>query len=385
MKKKEFYLTLMALSLSLLSPSCTKEGGEATPGGSVEHPEEPVNPPASDEWEFDEDKAETLVFTQAEAQYIGDDIGEGASDHWIVTLTGAAGGEELVLELNAAFNEKQEADLSLLNASYRTQSSASDYSAGTFGPGESYRLDAPNEPQYVPQGTWLRLGEKGSIDYLYMGSIEVGETGISGILVGDMFRKRNFRYEGTIDIVPIQTHRVPNSTIGSDVAFDSSHFTSVSVEDLGDSFVAGTGTYKAFKVKATSGNVKLNRKGYDYYFDGTGDFVQIYLFVSPDASVAAVPEGEYTAVELGEHGGPIKGDLLPFRYWPGMPDQFSDFTGSWYISVKDGKWDKYARLAGGSVKVSVGTDGKRALTFDMTDCNEPANKVSGNIETFKTL
>ena len=77
MKKKEFYLTLMALSLALLSPSCTKDGGEATPGGSVGHPEEPVNPPASDEWEFDEDKAETLVFTKAEAQYIGDDIGEG--------------------------------------------------------------------------------------------------------------------------------------------------------------------------------------------------------------------------------------------------------------------------------------------------------------------
>lgn len=376
MNRKDFYLPAAALALAILAPSCTKDGGEVTPGGSIE---QPVNPPASDEWKFDEDKAETLVFTKAEAQYIGDDIGDGSSDHWIVTLSGGADGEELALELSAVFNEEQKTDLSLLYATYRTQSSASDYSAGTFGPGESYKLDAPNEPRYIPQGTWLKLGTDGAIDYLYMGSVEVSETGISGILVGDMFRKRNFRYEGAIDIVPVQIHRVPNSNITSDVSFDGSHFTSVSVEDLGDSFFAGTGAYKALKVKATSGDVSLSKKGYDYYFSGTGDFIQIYLFVSPDASADAVPVGEYNAVELGAHGGPVKDDLLPFRYWPGMPDQFSEFTGCWYIGVKDGKWDEYARLAGGSVWVSLGTDGKRVLTFDMFDCNEPANKVSGSI------
>ncbi len=375
MNRKEFYLSAAVLALAILAPSCTKEGGEVTPGGSTE---QPVDPPTQDEWNFDEDKAETLVFTKAEAQYIGDDIGEGSSDHWIVTLTGTAG-EELALELNAAFNEKQEADLSLLYATYRTQSSASDYSAGTFGPGDSHRLDAPNEPQYVPQGTWLRLGENGAVDYLYMGSVEVSETSISGILVGDMFRKRNFRYEGSIDIVPVRIHRVPNSTISADITFSGSHFTEVSGDDLGDSFVAGTGTYKALKVNAVSGDVKLGRKGYDYFFDGTGDFVQIYLFVSPDASSDAIPEGDYIAVETGEHGAPVKDDLLPFRYWPGMPDQFTRFSGCWYIGVKGGKWDKYARLAGGSVKVSVGADGRRVLTFDMLDCNEPANKVSGSI------
>ncbi len=378
MKTGKLYRIALILSLTVLAASCSKDNGAETPSAPSGQPSEPSSP--DEPWSFDEDKAETLVFTGAEAQYVGDDIGEGSSDHWIVTLTGGADGEVLALELNSPFNAEQKADLSLLYASYRTQASASDYSAGTFGPGDSHRLDAPNEPQYVPQGTWLRLGgNDGPIDYLYMGSVEVGKDGISGILVGDMFRKRIFRYEGPIEIVPVRTYRIPNSTIDSDLSFDASHFTSVAVDDLGDSFFAGTGAYKALKVKASSGDVRLNRKGYEYFFDGTGDFIQLYLFVSPDASAEAVPEGTYVPVETGDHGGPIKDDLLPFRYWPGMPDQFSEFTGCWYIGVKDGRWDKYARLEGGSVSVSRTADGHLVISFEMLDCSSPAKNVSGSI------
>lgn len=379
MKKKNF-ITCGILFAALLAGgvSCTKDSG--TPdGGTAEEPSRPSDPVTpEDPWHFDEDKAETLVFTKAEAQYIGDDIGSGESDHWIVTLYNSDG-EELALELNGAFSSEQKADLSLLYADYTSPQSSSDYSAGTFSIGSADYVNSPDGNVTVPTGTYCKFSSDGAekVDYLFTGSLKVSPEGISGLLSGDMFRKRHFTFEGGIDIVPVKIYRFPNSTLGSDIGFTASAFNHLEIVDItSEKYAFKADKMRAFRLRVYNGDISMKKVLNDWEFAGSGDFLQMVLFVAPDAS--EIPEGEYVPASMSSVGWVDSECFAPFYFRPGTPDVFTSLDGCWYVGVKDGKWSSYARLEGGSVTVSV-VDGKRVLRYDFADCLEPAHRVSGEV------
>ena len=382
MKKKHLLAGGILLAALLVGGvSCTKDSG--TPdGGTTEKPSQPSTPETpvypEDPWHFDEDKAETLVFTKAEAQYIGDDIGAGESDHWIVTLYDAES-NELALELNGAFNSAQKADLSLLYSDYTAPQSSSDYSAGTFSIGSADYVNSPDGNVNVPTGTYYKFTSDGSekVDYLFVGSLKVSSEGISGLLSGDMFRKRHFTFEGGIDIVPVKIYRFPNSTIDSDLEFTASTFNHVEIEDVtAEKYAFKADKMRAFQLRAYNGDISMTKVRYDWAFSGSGDFLQMVLFVSPEAS--EIPEGTYGPASMSVEGFVDSECFAPFYFRPGTPDVFTSLDGCWYVGVKDGKWGNYARLEGGSVTVSV-ADGKRVLKYDFLDCSEPARHVAGSI------
>lgn len=381
MKKIHFFVgIILAAALFVAVPSCTKDGG--TPdGGSTEKPEGPSTPetPGEDSWHFDEDKAETIVFTRAEAQYIGDDIGSGESDHWIVTLYNSEGGE-LALELNGAFSSEQKAELSLLYADYTAPRSSSDFSAGTFAIGSADYVNSPDGNVTVPTGTYLKFNKDGSeqVDYLFVGSLKVSSEGISGLLSGDMFRKRHFTFEGGIEIVPVKLYRFPNTTIDSNLEFSASTFTKAEITDVtAEKYSFKADKMRAFQLRVYNGDISMTKVRYDWEFSGSGDFLQMVLFASPDST--EIPEGTYAAASMSPEGFVDSECFAPFYFRPGTPDMFTSLDGCWYVGVKDGKWSRYARLEGGSVSVSV-VDGKRVLRYDFADCADPAHHISGLIE-----
>ena len=380
MKKKHLLAGGILLIVLLVGGvSCTKDSG--TPdGGATDKPSQPSTPETpQDPWHFDEDKAETLVFTKAEAQYIGDDIGAGESDHWIVILYNADG-DELALEFNGAFNSEQKADLSLLYSDYTAPQSSSDYSAGTFSIGSADYVNSPEGNVNVPTGTYYKFTSDGieKVDYLFVGSLKVSSEGISGLLSGDMFRKRHFIFEGGIDIVPVKIYRFPNSTLDSDVEFTSSVFNHVEVTDItSEKYSFKADKMRALQLRAYNGDISMKKVLSNWEFSGSGDFLQMVLFVSPDSS--EIPEGTYAPASMSPEGWVDSECFAPFYFRPGTPDVFTSLDGCWYVGVKDGKWGRYGRLEGGSVTVSV-VDGKRVLKYDFLDCSDSAHHVSGSLE-----
>lgn len=373
------YLCTLFSALLVGGVSCTKDSG--TPdGGATDKPSQPSTPETpQDPWHFDEDKAETLVFTKAEAQYIGDDIGAGESDHWIVILYNADG-DELALELNGAFNSVQKADLSLLYSDYTAPQSSSDYSAGTFSIGSADYVNSPEGNVNVPTGTYYKFTSDGieQVDYLFVGSLKVSSGGISGLLSGDMFRKRHFTFEGGIDVVPVKIYRFPNSTLDSDLEFTASTFNHVEIEDVtAEKYAFKADKMRALQLRAYNGDISMTKVRYDWAFSGSGDFLQMVLFVSPEAS--EIPEGTYGPASMSIEGFVDSECFSPFYFRLGTPDVFTSLDGCWYVGVKDGKWGRYGRLEGGSVTVSV-VDGKRVLRYDFLDCSDPSHHVSGSLE-----
>ena len=71
-----------------------------------------------------------------------------------------------------------------------------------------------------------------------------------------------------------------------------------------------------------------------------------------------------------------KESIVPFRVVEGAADVFEYNTGTWYQEIDDGMWISYGRITGGTVCVDRDGDA-HTLTIELTDCGEPAHRVSG--------
>ena len=370
MKSKALVLAALALMAG-----CTRESADPTP-----------DPVPEDPWSFDEDEQELLVFTKAEAQYVGDDVYAQTSDHWIVELTDEKG-DTLALELNSRYNPEQKADFSYLYGSYHEPQNNGDFSEGTYSYGEVYGLDAPGKVVYIPLGTYYQyVDENGqtAVDYLFMGTATLSEDGVQGTLVGEAFQKRVFCYEGSIAEVPVRYRGYPNTNLTSDVEVND--LTVMKIRDWGNYFYLTdenyneVTTYRYFEILLSSGDVGRTIDSWTgkYVMSGTGDFVKIGLLTTYDATSSTIPEGEYTVAPANEYGGIAREDIVPFRFQSGVPDVFGKQKGGWYVGVQDGAWSRYARIDGGTVTVGV-QDGVRILSFEFLDCADEPRKITGSV------
>ncbi len=375
---KRNFLLFGALAASLLlSAGCEKENTEPTP-----------TPAPEDNWTFDGDEATVLEFTKAEAQYIGDDTYSEISDHWIVELTNEKG-DTLALELNAKFNSAQTCDFSFLYGSYGAPQNNGDFSEGTYCYGEAHSIDGPGTIVYIPLGTYYQFkNEEGntSVDYLFMGTVTLSEDGIQGTLVGESFQKRTFTYTGSTVEVPVRFRGYSNTNLTSDVTLNDLGV--MRIRDRGNFFWLtdennnDVTTYRYIELLLSDGNVtrNINSSTAKYVMAGTGNFLKLGLLVNYDATVSTIPAGEYTMAPANEYGGIDRDEIVPFRFQAGVDDSFGKQNGSWYVGLTDGVWSQYARIAGGTITVSVKDDGTRVLSFELLDCASDPKKISGSIE-----
>lgn len=353
--------------------------------GCVQKTAPEVDP--EDKWSFDEDEAVLLEFTKAEAQYVGDDVYAGVSDHWIVELSNEKG-DTLGLELNSKYNPSQTADFSYLYGTYHAPQNNGDYSEGTYCYGDPYSLDAPGKVVTIPLGTYYQYhGESGEtlVDYLFMGTATLSQDGIKGTLVGEDYLKRVFTFTGSVQTVPVRYRGYPNTNLTSDVTLEDMSL--LKIRDMGNYFYVkdeynnDVTTYRYFEILFSSGDVRrdIDLTTAKYVLSGTGQYLKIGLLVNYDATISSIPEGEYTMAQTNEYGGIPREDIVPFRFQAGVPDVFGKQSGSWYVDVKDGEWSRYGRIAGGTVRVSV-EDGRTVLTFNLKDCGEEPKNITGSIK-----
>ncbi len=340
-----------------------------------------------DKWSFDEDEVTLLEFTKAEAQYVGDDVYAGVSDHWIVELSNEQG-DTLGLELNSKYNPAQTADFSYLYGTYHAPQNNGDFSEGTYCYGDPYSLDAPGKVVTIPLGTYYQYhGESGEtlVDYLFMGMANLSQDGIKGTLVGEDFLKRVFTFTGSVRTVPVRYRGYPNTNLTSDVILEDMSL--LKIRDLGnyfyvkDEYNSDVTTYRYFEILFSSGDVRrdIDLTTAKYVLSGTGQYLKIGLLVNYDATISSIPEGEYTMAQTNEYGGVPREDIVPFRFQAGVPDVFGKQSGSWYVDVRDGEWSRYGRIAGGTIRVSV-ENGSTVLTFNLTDCGEKPKNIKGSIK-----
>lgn len=339
--------------------------------------------------------SETIVFTNAELVYNGDDGYTEISDAWTLKLytdmpvdesgNPVGAGQLMQISVNAALNAEQTPDPSLLTGSYREQSSTGDFAVGTFNSGYLVTLDMPNGTLELPDGSFFGDIPEGSTEYtpdlLRDGTLKIeyksdGTLAVSGILVGTEFVKRRFSFRGAVEIVDRSEVQIPNSTLTEDVV-DLSTLTQTRLRDRGDSFMLGTESYRLFEIMLAEPSVDLT----SIYPAGSGQVLRLELYVGWDAVAdEGIPAGEYIAAKRVS-GGIDKSDIVPFRVVAGEPDNFNTPSGSWYQTLADGLWgERYARIADGTVKVER-PDGGHRLIIDLLDCNDPAHRICGTWES----
>lgn len=387
---KRTLLCLMALSFFV---ACQKQ---ETPSPENPQPETPApgNPYAEPEPEY-------VTFTGARLEYKGDDGYTGISDEWVLLLyteNYPAGPSQVMrLDFNARYKPEQVADMNYIVGSYEEQYSTGDFSAGTFNWGQMFRMELPGGSVEVPDMSYYGDIPDGETDFepdllregvfLISAAEPDGNYTVEGILVGTKYRKRYFSYTGPLEAQSYVDPAMPNSTLKSDLSL-SGLFSKIRVYDRGNVFflpplsdgedpsLPNATSYRYFECYLADDGIDFG----PLVPGGNGNLLQLDLLV-PYASQAAdgIPAGEYT-VSHRYGTGIDRGDILPFRFLEGAPDQFARPAGSWYRSLKDGEWgDAYARITDGTVKVER-TGGKHRITVDLLDCGTPQHRISGSLE-----
>ena len=193
------YVTLIG-TLLFLSISCEK----------------PDNGSSETETGFTEPVPTSVVFTNAEFIYNGDDIGEATSDGWVIKLytdmeideAGAPVGPGCVVQmlLNVRYDDTQSADADFLPGTYSEMYNSGNFAPGTFVSGYMTSIDLPGGDRiYLADATYYADVKEGSTEMDYdmidEGAVRIlknedGTYTVEGILVGKKFTKRYFSWTG---------------------------------------------------------------------------------------------------------------------------------------------------------------------------------------------
>lgn len=346
---------------------------------------------------FIEKEATTITLTEAEVYYNGDDIGDAASDGWLVKLytdmemdqmgNFVGPGSVIQLLLNVAYDSEQRPNLAKLVGEYSAQSNSGDFSSNTFVYGYMDYIDLPDGRHERPDATFYASLAEGSItmdiDLIDDGKVVIVENAdgtltIKGTLVGKQCRKRNFEWTGNVEPKSQVVERVPNSLLTSDLQL--TNLTKAHLQDRGDSFYLGNDSYRTILVFLAEDSISFewgNPKG-------SGNVLRLELLVPWETDLAedGVPAGEYPMLTRNADTSFDKESITPFHSISGLPDSFTVpyWSGAWYVKYADGKWgDSYARIDGGVVVVERGEDGSHRFICDLTDCSSPGFAIKADV------
>lgn len=312
---------------------------------------------------------ELRVYTDMELDDFGNPIGEG---------------HLLSLDFNTELLDESEEDITIPSGVYRAAPNNHSFSPFTFNYGYEVRLDLPEGIITVPRGSFYgELGEgetEYEADLLREGffSISQDENGvytIEGQVIGDMFLKRNFKFVGELDVIDASTTPpAPNTNLNQDVTL--SNLKQARLQDLGDIFFIQDNSYRAFELHLASEDCDLTQR-----WPTTGEYLQILLLVNWDADVNnGIPEGEYLTPESEfGNGGLYRDDIRPYIVRPGVPDKFSQPSGTWYMSYVENRLSRYGRLNGGRVVVEREGSAHR-IQVELMDCSETPYRVEALFE-----
>lgn len=387
-----------AALLGLFAFSCI-EPEPVIPEEPEEIPEQKPDENPKDDPGFIEAVPDTVTFTNAEFIYNGDDIGEATSDGWLVKLytdmdideTGAPIGPGQVVQilLNAPYNAEQTADPEHLTGVYSEMFNSGDFSAGTFVSGYLQYIDLPGERLEVADGTFYADLAEGSTDMDYdlidEGAVRIASAGngtytIEGILVGNKYTKRYFRWSGSIEARDNAPEQTPNSTITQDII--NGNFTQAILQDKGDCFYLGDNSYRCVLLYLTEPTVSESEYPGGRP-EGNGAVLRLEMLVPWDIDINkdGIPAGTYNMTQRNPDTSIDKDKIVPGVAIPGLPDEFAAWkvSGSWYYELENSEWTKtYARIDSGSITVDRGADGSHTVTYDLYDCQSNAKRISGS-------
>lgn len=374
------------VALALLAMACEKQdGGDGD--GNTGTPGDPAIIERSPE------------YVNANLVYYGSE-GLTESDGWILTLYTdmetdggypVGPGQSISLSFNAEYNPEQTPDLGRIAGTYGPQSGYGDFSAGTFIPGEEVDAGIPGQEIILHQDSFFAEISDGSTEYeadlLREGSFTITDNGdgswtIEGVLVGTDYEKRYVHYTGPLDPVDRSgsgpDESVPNSTLTADLEIAGTSLTKAKILDYGPSYGIPSDLkqpYKKFVLFMAEETVDLTAD----WPAGTGRLLRVEVFVSgTDDMNDGIPAGTYEMAPMyNAAGGIVSTELVPFRIVPGVPDRFTDNSGTWYQELTDGAWTNYARLSGGTITVTRDGDAHE-LEIRLTDCSDPAFDVTCN-------
>lgn len=354
----------------------------------------PQTPPDSGQDDgFQEPVPDRPDYTLAEVVYYGSD-GYESSDYWIITLytqmemngdLPVGPGQMLQIALNAPVNGAGEPSINYLAGEYTMPANSMDLSEGTFIQGETYLLDMPgNDDVEVPDGTYFGDIPAGETtfepDLIREGSFAItdnkdGSFTIEGILVGTEYLKRYFSYTGQFEpenkAGESPEPEIPNTNLTEDIVL--SGLTQVRLIDNGDYFVTGTDDYRHFLLYLAEPGVDLSEN----WPSGTGKLLHLELLVPGDADPAdGIPAGTYTMANRMNGSYMPRENIVPFRIVEGLADVFEYNSGTWYQELENGDWLYWGRITGGTLTVERDGD-SHTMTVELTDCGDPAHKVSG--------
>lgn len=193
-------------SFILLTAGAALSWGCENPG-----PDETPAPPSA------KPTVETIVFTDAQAIYFGDDGNTGISDMWYIRLytameqdvSGNPVGPGQLMQISC--NTPQDSGLTTdcLEGVYSEPSGIDDFSSGTFNPGYMISVDLPDGKIEAPVMSYFGDIFAGRTDFVpdllkdgYV-IIDINNDGtytIEGTLTGHMLQKRNFTYTGILEL-----------------------------------------------------------------------------------------------------------------------------------------------------------------------------------------
>ena len=356
----------------------------------------PLHIPENPDTGFVEDIPDTVIFTNAEFIYNGDDIGETYSDGWIIKLytdmeideTGAPIGPGVVMQLllNATFDEAQEASAKYLVGKYTEMFNSGNFSPGTFVSGYMTTIDLPGQQLELADATFYAEVMEGSTEMEYdlidegVISITGGEDGlfdIEGILVGKKYTKRHFKWTGAIEPENNVPEEIPNSTLTHDLA--GLTFAQVQLQDKGDSFYLMDQSYRCLLLYLADESVDMS----SYRPAGNGQVLRLEFLVpwETDITEDGIPEGTYTMTQRNPDTSMDKDMIVPGAAITGLPNEFAAWkvSGSWYYELKDGVWTQnYARINGGSITIERGADKSYTISYDLLDSQENPKKITGS-------
>lgn len=169
-------------------------------GCADQKPIEPAAPP------FIEAVAETIVFTEAEAIYYGDEGNTGVSDMWNIRMYTDGG----LIQICCNTCPEPQMTSDCLEGVYTAPSGTGDYSVGTYNPGYMISIDVNGDSIEAPVMSYFGTFDEGSSDFVPdllregFTVVDINDDGtftIEGTLIGQMFLKRNFTYTGDLTII----------------------------------------------------------------------------------------------------------------------------------------------------------------------------------------
>lgn len=372
-------------ALLLFLYSCKGERPSETPVG-----------PQLPNYGYNEPVPDTVSFTEVEAYYNGDDIGEATSDGWIFkfytdmefdemgNLVGPGSLAQLLL--NVPYEESQQPVLDNLKGVFLSQSNSGDFSPNTFCFGYMNYIDLPNGTEERPDGTFFGYISEGEtamdVDLIDDGIVSFSENldgsyTVEGMLIGKDCVKRYFTWTGIIEVSSNVEPQNSNSTLTSDI--DLSHLTIGQIEDKGDSFYLQDESYRCFLIY-------LAEEGIDFSSGrpaGSGDLLRLEILVPWESDINdGIPSGSYPMVSRNENSSVDRDMIVPFRSIPGLPDEFNYpyWAGTWYVSFIDGLWgNDYARIDRGLVDIEHIPGEGYMIELDFEDCALPANSINASI------